>query len=86
MLSKSLLTRAIIEYLNTNSDQLYDGRAIKSSIHHPIFKRKLVDLQDNDADVIDAAEFLLGPAEPPEDRAALATWNRKKVNLRFQLL
>jgi len=26
------------------------------------------------ADVIDAAEFLLGPAEPPEDTAALATF------------
>ena len=25
-------------------------------------------------DVIDAAEFLLGPAEPPEDTAALATF------------
>jgi hypothetical protein len=36
------------------------------------------------ADVIDAAEFLL--AEPPEDSAAKATWNKKKVNLRFQLL
>jgi len=32
-------TRAIIEYLNTRSDQLYDGRAIKSSIHHAIFQR-----------------------------------------------
>ena len=31
------------------------------------------------ADVIDAAEFFLGPAEPPEETAALATWNKKKV-------
>jgi len=38
------------------------------------------------ADVIDVAEFLLGPAEPPEDIAAKATWNKKKVNLRFRLL
>jgi hypothetical protein len=38
------------------------------------------------ADVIKAAEFLLGPAEPPEDIAAKATWNKKKVNIRFQLL
>ena len=32
-----------------------------------------------------AAEFLLGHAEPPEDTAAKATWNKKKVYLRFQL-
>ena len=38
------------------------------------------------ADVIDAAEFLSGPAEPPEDTVAKATWNKKKANLRFQLL
>ena len=38
------------------------------------------------ADVIDAAEFLLGPAGPPEDTVAKATWNKKKANLRFQLL
>jgi len=38
------------------------------------------------ADVIDTAEFLLGPVEPPEDTAAKATWNKKKVNLRFQVL
>ena len=38
------------------------------------------------ADVIDAAEFLLGPAEPPEDSVAKATWNKKEANLRFQLL
>jgi hypothetical protein len=37
------------------------------------------------ADVKDAAEFLTGSAEPPEDAGAKATWN-KKVNLRFQLL
>ena len=36
--------------------------------------------------MIDAAEFLLDPAEPQEDTAAKATWNKKKVNLRFQLL
>jgi len=36
--------------------------------------------------VIDAAEFLLGPAGPPEDTVAKATWNKKKANLRFQLL
>ena len=33
------------------------------------------------ADVIDAAEFLLGPGT-----VAKATWNKKKANLRFQLL
>jgi hypothetical protein len=38
------------------------------------------------ADVIDAAEFLLSHAEPPEDTAVKAIWNKKKVNLRFQLL
>ena len=38
------------------------------------------------ADVIDAAEFLLSHAEPPEDTTAKAIWNKKKVNLRFQLL
>jgi len=37
-------------------------------------------------DVIDTAEFLLGPAEAPEVTVAKATWNKKKVNLRFQLL
>ena len=35
-------------------------------------------------DVIDTAEFLLGPAEAPEVTVAKATWNKKKVNLRFQ--
>ena len=30
--------------------------------------------------------MVLGPAEPQEDTAAKATWNKKKVNLRFQLL
>ena len=30
-------------------------------------------------DVIDAAEFLTGPASPPEDAAAKAVWNTKKV-------
>ena len=38
------------------------------------------------ADVIDAAEFFSDPAEPPEDTAAKATWNKKKINLGFQLL
>jgi hypothetical protein len=37
------------------------------------------------ADVIDAAEFLLSHAEPPEDTTAKAIWNKKKVNLSFQL-
>jgi hypothetical protein len=37
-------------------------------------------------DVIDAAEFLSGPAKPTEDTAAIATLNKKKVNFRFQLL
>ena len=32
-------------------------------------------------DVIDAAEFLSGPLEPPVDTGAKATWNKKKVNL-----
>jgi hypothetical protein len=30
------------------------------------------------ADVIDVAEFLLGPAGPPDDTVAKATWNKKK--------
>ena len=38
------------------------------------------------ADVIDVAEFLLSHAEPPEDTTVKAIWNKKKVNLRFQLL
>ena len=38
------------------------------------------------ADVIDAAEFLTGLASPPEDAAAKVVWNKKKANLRFQLL
>ena len=38
------------------------------------------------ADVIDATEFLLSHAEPPEDTAAKAIWNKKTVNLHFQLL
>ena len=28
------------------------------------------------ADVIDAAEFLLGPVGPPEDTVAKATWSK----------
>jgi hypothetical protein len=38
------------------------------------------------ADVIDAAEFLLGPAEPPEDTAAKPTRNKNKTNHCLQLL
>ena len=38
------------------------------------------------ADVIEAAEFLTGLASPPEDAAAKVVWNKKKANLRFQLL
>jgi hypothetical protein len=31
------------------------------------------------ADVIDAAEFLLGPAEPPEDTAAKQPGTKRKL-------
>ena len=38
------------------------------------------------ADIIDAVEFLTGPASPPEEAVAKVVWNKKKADLRFQLL
>ena len=61
---------AIIEYLNTRSGQLKAPFITQYS-------------KDN---WIDVAEYLSGPAEPLEDAGPKATWNKKKVYPRFQLL